>query len=52
MKNPLFDATVKDTGRKIRVYKLKKGGYCEYPGCSNEFQKEELEVGKESAKQE
>ena len=44
MSNPLFNATVKADGRKIIVYKLNKGGYCNFNGCSEEFTLDQLIV--------
>ncbi len=42
MENKLLNATVKATGNKVQVYKLKKGGYAEYPNCTKEYKDDEL----------
>ena len=36
-------AKVKATGQTVEVYKLDKGGWCNYADCKTEYKTEELE---------
>lgn len=40
--NQLIIVTVKATGKKIQVYKLKSGGYCDYEDCKTTYLENEL----------
>lgn len=46
MSRPLYKATVKVDGRKIQVYKLESGGYCNFDGCAETFKTEEIILDK------
>jgi len=38
----LKTATVKATGKKIQVYKLNRGTWCDYADCTTEYTNDQL----------
>jgi hypothetical protein len=43
MKNNTVKARLKSTGELIEVYKLKRGGWCNFKDCTTTYKDEELE---------
>lgn len=47
MKNDLLEATVKDTGKKVQVYRHRdSGNYVDFKDCKTMYQEKELIIGK------
>lgn len=40
--NNLIKVKVKETGKEIQVYRLTKGGYCDFNDCKTVYQENEL----------